>query len=138
MTQRGHGPSTRSCTSPSVTVLPTQPSSINPSDPSAGSTRDELEFRGGDAPAGTRTELESILDNSASDSIGRRVSFHDVDVAILQDGSFWIHDGNARVQVLPPTGAGAVRNGQVVDVSGVVESDGGTGIRIRADRVTVR
>lgn len=107
-------------------------------DPSAGSTRDELEFRGGDAPAGTRTELESILANSPSDSIGRRVNFHDVDVAILQDGSFWIHDGNARVQVLPPAGAGSVRNGQVVDVSGVVESDGGSGIRVRADRVTVR
>jgi hypothetical protein len=107
-------------------------------DRSAGSTRDELEFRGGDAPAGTRTELESILDNSPSDNIGRRVNFHDVDVAILQDGSFWIHDGNARVQVLPPAGAGTVRNGQVVDVSGVVESDSGTGIRIRAERVSVR
>lgn len=107
-------------------------------DPSPGSTRDELQFRGGDDSAGARNELRSIVESSPADSIGRRVTLHDVDVATVDGGSFWIHDGNARVQVLPPSGAGMVRDGQVVDVSGIVESDGGTGLRIRADRVTVR
>jgi hypothetical protein len=106
-------------------------------DPAPGSTRDELQFRGGEDPAGTRLELHAILDGSPADTIGRRVNLHDVDVATVEGGSFWIHDGNARVQVLPPSGAAMVRNGQVVDVSGVVESNGGAGIRIRADRVAV-
>jgi hypothetical protein len=107
-------------------------------DPSLDSPRDELEFRGGDDTTGAGTELRSILEAEPSASIGRRVTLHDVDVASVEGGSFWIHDGNARVQVRPPSGAGLVRDGQVVDVSGVVESDGADGIRIRADRVTVR
>jgi hypothetical protein len=107
-------------------------------DPSLNSTRDEVEYRGGDDRGGAKTELGSMLEARPSDSIGRRVNLHDVDVATVEAGSFWIHDGNARVQVIPPAGSAMVRDGQVVDVSGVVESDGGTGMRIRADRVTVR
>lgn len=105
-------------------------------DPSPGATAGEIEFRGG--AAGVPTELGSILEGPPAQAIGKRVTFHDVDVAATEAGSFWIHDGNARVHVLPPPGTAAVRGGQVVDVSGVVESDGQGGVRIRADRVVVR
>ena len=57
--------------------------------------------------------------------------------AAVDARSFWIHDGNARVEVVAPDAPG-VRAGQSVDVTGTIEPNGADGIRIRAERVTAR
>jgi hypothetical protein len=105
--------------------------------PRPGSTRDELEYRGGNSPDAARplTEVGMILRDKPQTTIGRRVDFYDVDVASVNAGSFWVHDGNGKVEVIMPQGAPSVRAGESVHVSGMVESDGGGGVRIRAARV---
>ena len=110
-------------------------------DPRPDSTRDEIERRGG---AGTGTEvgggtplneLGSALENDGR-AVGQRIEVRDVDVIDAGDGrTFWVRDGNARIAVAAPAGTN-VTNGSTVDVSGVVESDGKGGVRIRASRVT--
>ena len=104
------------------------------------STRDEIEFRGADGSSRALplTEIDAILDDRPGTAIGRRVDLHQVDVASAERGSFWIHDGNAKVEVVAPADTPAVRPGQVVDVSGALESDGRGGVRIRAERVQAR
>jgi hypothetical protein len=108
-------------------------------EPRPGSTREELEHRGAnDGPAPLPfTELGAILVDAPQQVIGRRVNIRDIDVASIEAGTFWIHDGNAKVQVVPPRGTPAPRAGQVVDVAGTVESDGRSGVRIKASRVAV-
>jgi hypothetical protein len=105
-------------------------------DPSLNDTRDEIRYRGGDD--GSAAELNDILKKEPSSLIGTKVTFHNIDVAATGAGRFWIHDGNARVEVVQPAGSAAIREGQDVDITGTVESDGATGIRIRAERVTLR
>jgi hypothetical protein len=104
------------------------------------STRDEIEDRGGDGSSRNLplTRLDMILETGAGGTVGRRVDLKNADVATAGKESFWIHDGDARIEVLPPAGAPAVSPGQAVDVSGVVESDGRGGTRIRAGSVTSR
>lgn len=108
---------------------------FNP-EPRPGSTRDELEYRGGSGAGDRPDALGSILEDAPATVIGRRVSFRDVSVTTAEGSTFWIHDGDAKVQVVQS--GTTVRDGQKVDVSGVVESDGRAGVRIKADRVSVR
>jgi hypothetical protein len=114
------------------------PGGFNPA-PRPGTTQDELDYRGNIGAPNPRpfTELDTLLEDKPGTTVGRRVDLNDVDVASAQPGGFWIHDGNARVEVLAPD-APNVRAGQSVDVTGTIESNGADGIRIRADRVTAR
>ena len=111
---------------------PDSPGGHNP-DRTPGSTADELQHRG----VRLVTELGELLDDKSQVEIGRRVEVSDVDVDQV-DGptTFWIKDGNARVQVVAPSAGMEVRPGQQVNVSGVAERDGKT-IRIRASKVTL-
>ena len=96
------------------------------------STREEVEHRGGD----TVTELGELLDEGARGEVGRRVEISDVDVERVESPtSFWVKDGNARVQVVAPTAGVEVRQGQQVHITGVAERSGNT-LRIRASKVT--
>jgi len=107
--------------------------------PRPDSTQEELEGRGdiGAPRPQPFTELSDLLEDKPGTIAGRRVDLHDVDVAAAQPGRFWIHDGNARLEVIAPEGQ-TVRTGQSVDVTGTVESDGSSGVRVRADHVTAR
>ena len=98
------------------------PGGINP-DPRPDSTVDELKFRGVDAPASR---------GGAMDLTGVRV------VGVRDDGrTFWVQSGDDQVEVSAPDGAPQVKPGSTVSISGVRESDGQGGTRIRARRVTV-
>lgn len=101
--------------------------------PVPDSTRDEIEQRTGQVV----TELGELLDEKARAEIGRRVEIDDVDVEQVETPtSFWVRDGNARVQVIAPTSDTTVRAGQQVNIAGVAERSGDT-LRIRASKVTV-
>jgi hypothetical protein len=112
-------------------------------DPRPGDTSDELEFRGADDRDAQRdlnartgaTKLSAILDVTPTAAIGMPVDIRGITVANVDGGSFWIHDGNDKIEVVPPAGAAPVRAGQSVDVVGKVEADGRSGVRIRAARV---
>jgi hypothetical protein len=98
------------------------PGGINP-DPRPDSTQDELKFRGVDEPASPGGQL---------DLTGVRV------VGVRDDGrTFWVQSGDDQVEVSAPQGAPQVKPGSMVSISGVNESDGQGGTRIRASRVTV-
>jgi hypothetical protein len=124
------------------------PSSPGGFDPAArpGSTSDELEFRGADDRDAQRdlnartsaTKLSAVLDAAPTAAIGMPVDVRGITVANVDGGSFWIHDGNDKIEVVPPAGAAPVRTGQSVDVVGKVESDGRSGVRVRATRVNSR
>ena len=111
-------------------------------DPRPGDTSDELEFRGADDRDAQRdlnartsaTRLSAVLDVSPAAAIGMPVDIRGITVANVEGGSFWIHDGNDKIEVVPPAGT-TVRAGQSVDVVGKVESDGRSGVRILATRV---
>jgi hypothetical protein len=113
-------------------------------DPRAGDTSDELEFRGADDDArdlnarASATKLSAVLDVSPAAAIGMPVDLRGTSVANVDGGSFWIHDGNDKIEVVPPAGAAAVRAGQSVDVVGKVEADGRAGVRILASRINLR
>jgi hypothetical protein len=112
-------------------------------DPRAGDTNAELEFRGADDRDAQRdlnartigTKVGAVLDVSPAAAIGMPVDIRGITVANVDGGSFWIHDGNDKIEVVPPAGAAPVRAGQSVDVAGKVEADGRSGVRIRATRV---
>ena len=82
-------------------------------DPSFGSTRDELEYRGG---ATERVELD------------------DVQVERAEGDTFWVRSGDRSVAVMAPGGMPTVKAGQRVDITGTRESSG----RIRATRIDVK
>jgi hypothetical protein len=105
--------------------------------PRPDSTRDELEYRGASGRDTTLplTNAGAILVDEPSTVIGRRVDFTNVEVTSSNANSFWIRDGNTRVEVIAPSGTPAVRQGESVNISGTVESDGRGGVRIRATRV---
>jgi hypothetical protein len=107
------------------------PGGHNP-DPKPGSTADELEFRG----VRVVTELGELVDEKAQVDAGRRVEIEDVDVdQVDSPTSFWVRDGNARVNVVAPSTGGEVRAGQQVTISGVAERQGNV-LRIRASKVS--
>ena len=98
-----------------------------------GSTSEEIEHRTGAAV----TELGDLLDQKARGDTGRRVQVTDVDVdAVDGPTSFWVRDGNARVQVIWNGGTTEVRPGQQVNITGTAEPAGQV-LRIRASSVTV-
>jgi hypothetical protein len=112
-------------------------------DPRPGDTRDELEFRGADDREAQRelnarasaTKLSAVLDVSPAAAVGMPVDIRGITVANVDSGSFWIHDGNDKIEVVPPSATAGVRAGQKIDVVGKVESDGRSGVRIRATRI---
>jgi hypothetical protein len=98
-----------------------------------GSTAEELEHRGG----AVVTELGALLDERANADAGRRVEIGDVDVDQVESPtSFWVKDGNARVQVIAPRSDIDVRPGQQVDITGVAERSGNA-LRIRASKIAI-
>jgi hypothetical protein len=121
------------------------PGGFNP-DPQPGSTRDEVEFRGGNEPATelpgltsetTLTNLRAMADSDGKTLIGKRIDVDDVKVVRAEDATrFWVEDGSTRVAVVAPSGGPSVSVGSTVTVSGIVEPDGQGGTRIRATRVT--
>jgi hypothetical protein len=97
--------------------------------PRPDSTRDEIKYRGADEPsAGPIPPLTS----------GGQVAVRNMTVVEVRDNMFWIEDGSRRVAVMAPEHGPAVRAGSKVDISGVAESDGRGGLRVRAERVDVR
>jgi hypothetical protein len=96
--------------------------------PRPDSTRDELKYRGVDSPSqGPMPALRS----------GGHVDIRNMTVVESRDNMFWIQDGAKRVAVMAPAHGPAVKNGSRVDVTGVAESDGQGGLRVRAERVKV-
>jgi hypothetical protein len=119
-------------------------------DPVPATPREEIEERGVvrdlSAPPGpnlrpenTLTDLGDVLEARRQDDMGRHVDVKGVRVVeVTSPTSFWVEDGAKKVAVVAPKDSAAVRNGQRVDVVGMVESDGTGGVRIRASRVDVR
>jgi hypothetical protein len=103
--------------------------------PKFGSTRDEIENRGGGRSADAVTRLSDITDDRHSVS-GQRVELKDVEVESASADSFWIKDGDDKIAVVAPAGTPALRDGQRVSVSGRVEASGDS-VRINATRVEV-
>jgi hypothetical protein len=104
--------------------------------PKFDSTADELKYRGGDsssiAKPGAITRIRQAL--SATES-GQAVNLSAVEVAEVSAANrFWIHEGNDRIEVVASDGVPALRAGDRVHVTGLVEKNGATS-RIRADRV---
>jgi hypothetical protein len=104
--------------------------------PRFDSTAEEIKYRGGDssskAKPGAITRIRQAL--SATES-GQAVNLSAVEVAAVSAANrVWIHDGNDRIEVVTPEGSPALRAGDRVHVSGLVEKNGGSP-RIRADRV---
>lgn len=99
--------------------------------PTAGTTREEIERRAGDAV----TELGAVIENGGRGAIGRRVDVRDVEVERVESPALvWVRDGAARVAVVMPPGRTAA-TGEEIDIAGVVERAGDSA-RIRASRVT--
>lgn len=130
---------------PAGTIRAT-PGGFDP-DPNFRRTQDELEFRGagrsprrpmrlvrsGEPLAG----LRALLDGEPRALIGRRIEARDAEVERIEDGIFWVREGNARVRVVAPAASPVVSPGDRVHVSGTVEADDRGGVRIRAARVTI-
>ena len=123
------------------------PGAFDPA-PHPGSTRAELERRGGvDDP--TQGPMPALRDETpitdvgdlakdASFVTGRRVDVKDVEVDSVQGNSFWVRDGGDRVEVIAPAGSSAPSKGAHVHVIGTVEGTGGERPRIRASSITSR
>jgi hypothetical protein len=96
--------------------------------------REELELRG----AGTLlTRIDDVFAGSPASVAGRQVEFREVEVESGGNRSFWVRDGSARIAVVTD-GDTRVTPGSRVDVKGVAEPDGSGGVRVRAQRVSVR
>lgn len=115
--------------------------------PHPNSTADELQFRGGvNQPAQgpmpnlhdrtSITSIEEIL-NKPADVAGRRVDLKDVTVDSAQGDSFWIRDGDSKVQVVAAPGI-SVQKGARVHVIGTVEAVGSSTTRVHASKVEMR
>jgi hypothetical protein len=91
-------------------------------------TSEELSYRGVDnSRQGQGPALTS----------GGHVDLSNVPVVNSRDDMFWIQDGAARVAVMTPERGSVVRTGSKVDITGVAESDGQGGLRIRASHVEI-
>jgi hypothetical protein len=123
----------------------TDPGGFDPQ-PRAGSTRDELEQRGGvDDPAQgpmpalrDKTPITSIsgVMQKPNDVVGRPVDLKKVEVDSAQGTSFWVRDGDDKVEVVAANGTSAPSKGSHVHVVGTVENAGGNRTRIRASNVS--
>jgi hypothetical protein len=114
-------------------------------DPTPGDTRSEIEFRGaGEPPPGPMpglgarsvTRLGAMREGTPQSLEGRRIELTNVLVERTQGGTFWVRDGDATSAVVTPGGMPTVRTGQFVNLSGILERDGGQ-LRIRATRIDV-
>jgi hypothetical protein len=109
--------------------------------PKSDSTADELKFKGSSLATGAAqpergaalTEIDRV---ASAKTAGLPVSLPLVEVSAVEGGSFWIHDGNNRVVVIPPDRV-QVKNGQHVSVDGITEIDPSGSVRVRASRVDV-
>lgn len=91
------------------------------------------------AAATPLTKLTAMVEADPRTVVGQRIDLRDVSVVQAPERAmFWIPDGPARSAVVAPPRALAVRAGSRVNVSGVVESDGQGGVRIRATHVEGR
>jgi hypothetical protein len=116
-------------------------------DPSHGTTRGELEYRGTGEPRqgpmpGLRNEapltnLSELGDISPRQAEGRRIDLKNVEVERADAGTFWVRSDDASAQVFAPGDMPTVRAGQRVDISGALERSA-TGMRIRASRIDVK
>jgi hypothetical protein len=110
--------------------------------PSFGSTRQELDYRGGGKPSpgpsstAPLTSVRDLMDSSKAIE-GRRVDLDDVRVDRAEGGAFWIRDGDATAAVVAAGGSPTVKDGQQVDLIGTIEREG-SGVRIRASRIDVK
>jgi len=111
---------------------PTDPDTPGGHEPqrTPSTTSDELEHRSGNVV----TELGDLLDERAMTDAGRRVHVDDVEVEKVDNATtFWVRDGNARVEVIANQNA-SVRAGQHVTIVGTAERSGEV-LRIRATSV---
>jgi hypothetical protein len=123
----------------------TTPGGFNP-DPKPSSTRDELERRGGvnDPAQGPmpglhdRTAIDSIdgVMHKPNDVVGRPVDLKNVEVDSAQGASFWVRDGDDKVEVIAPSGS-MPQKGAHVHVIGTVEAAGNRP-RVRASKVEMK
>ena len=81
--------------------------------PTFGSTKSELEYRGGDA---------------------NTVDLDNVTVERAEGDTFWVRDGGKSTAVVTSGGMPTVKAGQKVDLTGTMQPDG----RIRASRIDVK
>jgi len=111
-----------------------------------GTTSAELQRRGvdgrsegpnaalyGNAPL---TGLDAVL-QKPKDVSGRAVDVRNVTVDSARGNSFWVRDGEMKVEVIAPAGTATLKQGMRVHVVGTVEDDGTGRSRIRASRVDV-
>jgi hypothetical protein len=113
------------------------PGGFNP-EPEHGSVGDELKFRG--ATQSPKPDLSADITQPgevAGAPAGARASLTNVFVDRVEGGTFWIRSGDATVLVAAPGGIPTVRAGQLVNVSGTIETAGSTK-RIRASRIDVK
>ena len=83
------------------------------------------------------TKLDEIT-RDASFVSGRRVDVNDVQVDSVQGNTFWVRDGNDRVEVIAPEGSSIPAQGTRVRVVGTAEGAGGRRARIRASTIAPR
>jgi hypothetical protein len=114
------------------------PGGFNP-EPSHDSVGDELKFRGNPTQTSTPGSSADITQpgDVAGAPAGARVSLRNVFVDRVDGGTFWIRSGDATVLIAAPGGIPTVRAGQLVNVSGTIETAGLT-TRIRASRIDVK
>jgi hypothetical protein len=123
----------------------TTPGGFDPS-PKPSSTRDEIERRGGvsDQAQGPmprlhdRTPIASIGDvlHKPNDVVGRPVDLQNVEVDSVQGASFWLRDGDSKLEVIAPSDA-MPQKGAHVHVIGTVEAAGARPL-VRASKVETR
>ena len=90
-------------------------------------------------PDATLRKLGDMVDAAPDGIIGRHVDVQNVAVADVESAtSFSVQDGSTTVAVVAPASSPAPRNGQRVNIAGIVERDATGGIRIRASRVDMR
>ena len=105
------------------------PGGGNPA-PRPDDARAEIEYRGGT----TLTTLGGLVEPRTA--IGQRVELKNVQVETVNDPtSFLIEDGSIKMMVMAPASTPGLKAGMHADVSGVLESDGKGGARIRATHV---
>ena len=113
------------------------PGGFNP-EPEHNSVGDELKFRG--ATQSPRPDLSADITQPgdvAGAPAGARIRLTNIFVDRVDGGTFWIRDGDATVLVAAPGGIPTVRPGQLVNVTGTIETAGSTK-RIRASRIDVK
>jgi hypothetical protein len=104
--------------------------------PKPGSASAEVERRGDSLTPLTR--VRDLTAYAVPIEAGRRVELRDVKVDRAEGSSFWLADGDTRVEVIAMDGAAAVKPGAHVNVMGHVERGPNDTMRIRANRVDVK